>query len=73
LRNGDWVLLDEINLASSETLQRLNSLLDGKDGSVLLAERGDVDMVTKQQKTFLSFDKHPTSPNHASTWASDCS
>ena len=26
LRNGDWVLLDEINLASPETLQRISSL-----------------------------------------------
>ena len=29
LRTGQWVLLDEINLASPETLQRISSLLDG--------------------------------------------
>ena len=35
------VLLDEINLASSETLQRLCGLLDDSTGSVTLTERGD--------------------------------
>ena len=35
------VLLDEINLASSETLLRLCGLLDDAHGSVILAERGD--------------------------------
>lgn len=28
VRNGDWILLDEINLASQPTLEGLNSLLD---------------------------------------------
>jgi midasin len=28
VREGHWVLLDEINLASAETLQRLASLLE---------------------------------------------
>ena len=37
------VLLDEINLASSETLQRLCGLLDDSKGSVTLTERGDAD------------------------------
>jgi len=35
------VLLDEINLASSETLDCLHGLLEGKDGSLSLLERGD--------------------------------
>ena len=35
------VLLDEINLASSDTLQRLCGLLDDPTGSVTLTERGD--------------------------------
>lgn len=35
------VLLDEINLASSETLQRLCGLLDDSTASVTLTERGD--------------------------------
>lgn len=41
------VLLDEINLASSETLQRLCGLLDDASGSVTLTERGDVDSVRR--------------------------
>jgi midasin len=36
------VLLDEINLASSEILQRLLGLLDDRAGSLTLTERGDV-------------------------------
>lgn len=28
IREGKWVLLDEINLASAETLQRLSGLLE---------------------------------------------
>ena len=39
LRSGAWILLDEINLAGGEMLQRLAGLLDG--GSITLTERGD--------------------------------
>ncbi|KAI5286645.1 hypothetical protein KEM54_006626, partial [Ascosphaera aggregata] len=45
LRDGDWVLLDEINLASPDTLESIASLLhNGSDGSpsVLLSEAGEV-------------------------------
>lgn len=45
LRAGHWILLDEVNLASSETLQRLAGLLEG--GSVTLTERGDADPVPR--------------------------
>lgn len=31
VREGHWLLLDEINLASMETLERLSSLLDGEE------------------------------------------
>ena len=41
IRKGKWVLLDEINLTSSETLQRLSGLLDDATSSVTLTERGD--------------------------------
>ena len=41
IRHGKWVLLDEINLASSECLQRISGLLDGGSNSVTLTERGD--------------------------------
>ncbi|KAK1139506.1 AAA ATPase midasin [Aspergillus melleus] len=48
LRNGEWVLLDEVNLASPDTLENIASLLHhGSDGSpsVLLSEAGDVERV----------------------------
>lgn len=34
IREGKWVLLDEINLASAETLQRLSGLLEVRYGIV---------------------------------------
>ena len=40
LRNGEWVLLDEINLASAETLECLSGLLESTTGSICLLERG---------------------------------
>lgn len=40
LRNGSWVLLDEINLATAETLECLSGLLESATGSVVLTERG---------------------------------
>lgn len=40
VRNGDWVLLDEINLAAAETLECLSGLLESTAGSVVLTERG---------------------------------
>ena len=39
VKNGSWMLLDEINLASAETLQCLSSLLEGPQESFLLPER----------------------------------
>ena len=47
-RNGDWVLLDEINLASTDTLEILADLLSGDvDGgpSLLLSETGHTERV----------------------------
>jgi len=40
LKAGHWVLLDEINLASAETLECLSGLLESASGSVILADRG---------------------------------
>ncbi|XP_058121933.1 midasin [Anopheles ziemanni] len=48
IRNGDWVLLDEINLASTETLECLSTILE-PDGSIVLLERGD----------FVPIKRHP--------------
>jgi midasin len=39
VRTGAWILLDEINLASSDMLESISGLLEGE--SLLLAERGD--------------------------------
>ncbi|XP_060072903.1 midasin-like [Ylistrum balloti] len=47
VRTGDWVLLDEINLAAAETLECLSGLLESTTGSVILTERGDVEQVVR--------------------------
>lgn len=47
-RNGDWVLLDEINLASPDTLESLADLFANENGagpSLLLSEKGDVERI----------------------------
>ncbi|KAG4379536.1 hypothetical protein GLYMA_16G004800v4 [Glycine max] len=50
LRNGDWVLLDEVNLAPPETLQRIIGVLEGEHGVLCLAERGDMDYIHRHPK-----------------------
>ncbi|KAI7963181.1 hypothetical protein MJO29_003608 [Puccinia striiformis f. sp. tritici] len=47
LQNGDWVLLDEINLGTTETLEALSGLLRHPNASVTLSERGDLVPVTR--------------------------
>jgi len=47
IRTGKWVLLDEINLASSETLERLCGLMDDSRGSLTLTERGDTEALRR--------------------------
>lgn len=44
VRNGDWVLLDEINLASSDTLEAIADLLDPAP-SLLLTEAGNIERI----------------------------
>lgn len=44
VRNGHWVLLDEINLAASDTLESINSLLQ-EDGSIVLSEKGEIEPI----------------------------
>lgn len=46
IKNGDWILLDEINLASTETLECLSTILE-PNGSVVLLEKGDYKPVTR--------------------------
>ncbi|KAE9051941.1 Midasin [Phytophthora rubi] len=45
LREGHWVLLDEINLASSDTLERISTLLEHETSAFSLTERGDVEVI----------------------------
>ncbi|XP_022715201.1 midasin isoform X4 [Durio zibethinus] len=47
LRNGQWILLDEVNLAPPEILQRVIGVLEGENGSLCLAERGDVSNINR--------------------------
>jgi midasin len=47
LRQGDWVLLDEINLASPETLESLSTLLQTPTSSITLTDRGDLEPVER--------------------------
>ena len=47
LRNGDWILLDEVNLAPPETLQRVIGVLEDVNGSLCLAERGDASYIPR--------------------------
>ena len=42
LRAGHWLLLDEVNLAAPETLDCLAQLLQSRESSVVLTERGDI-------------------------------
>ncbi|KAH8163567.1 hypothetical protein CIB48_g4679 [Xylaria polymorpha] len=56
-RNGDWVLLDEINLASPDTLESIADLLaSGPDDepSILLSETGEIERV-KAHSNFRIF------------------
>ncbi|GAA5965287.1 hypothetical protein JCM21900_005694 [Sporobolomyces salmonicolor] len=49
IRNGDWVLLDEVNLASGETLESLSSLLQAPDSSLVLTEQGDLEPIPRHR------------------------
>ncbi|KAI8145635.1 P-loop containing nucleoside triphosphate hydrolase protein [Fennellomyces sp. T-0311] len=54
VRRGDWILLDEINLATTETLECLSGLLQDAEGSLLLTEKGDVEPI-KRHPNFRLF------------------
>ncbi|CAK7567033.1 MAG: AAA ATPase midasin [Sporothrix epigloea] len=48
VRNGDWLLLDEINLASPDTLESIADLLSSGPNdrpSILLSETGEIDKI----------------------------
>ncbi len=40
IKNGEWIVLDEIHLASAETLQFLITLLEEESSSLILYEKG---------------------------------
>ncbi|SJM84125.1 related to Midasin [Zygosaccharomyces bailii] len=46
VRNGEWLLLDEINLASADTLESISDLLgESTTRSILLSDKGDIEPV----------------------------
>ena len=45
IKKGHWILLDEVNLAPQETLQRVIGVLDGDHRALCLVEKGDIDYV----------------------------
>ncbi|KAH7103718.1 P-loop containing nucleoside triphosphate hydrolase protein [Auriculariales sp. MPI-PUGE-AT-0066] len=47
LRSGDWILLDEINLATPETLECISALLQGPEASITLTEHGSLEPVPR--------------------------
>ncbi|KAJ3237861.1 hypothetical protein HDU81_008770 [Chytriomyces hyalinus] len=47
ITRGEWILLDEVNLASPETLESLSGILQSPTGSLLLLERGDTEPVKR--------------------------
>ena len=50
LRDGCWLLLDEINLAPAETLERIAGVLESPTGSLVLTERGDLNRIERSPK-----------------------
>ena len=59
LREGHWILLDEINLAPAETLERLNGVLESRKGSIVLSERGDATPVYRHPRFRLFAAMNP--------------
>ncbi|OCH90921.1 midasin [Obba rivulosa] len=47
LRSGDWVLLDEVNLATPETLECISALLHGPTSSITLTEQGSLEPIPR--------------------------
>jgi midasin len=47
IKNGHWILLDEINLATQETLECLSGLLQNATSSIMLLERGDTSPIVR--------------------------
>ncbi|OMJ26744.1 Midasin [Smittium culicis] len=54
VKEGNWILLDEINLAAPETLDSLSGLLQDMNSSILLHDRGDLQPI-KRHPNFRLF------------------
>ncbi|KAI0822070.1 midasin [Trametes gibbosa] len=50
LRNGDWILLDEVNLATPETLESISGLLHGPTASITLTEQGSLEPIPRHSE-----------------------
>lgn len=56
-KNGHWILLDEINLAQTEILQRLQGLLDSSNKYFDIIEKGNEQIkVHKKFSTFCMYE-----------------
>uniref|UniRef100_A0A670YR31 Midasin n=1 Tax=Pseudonaja textilis TaxID=8673 RepID=A0A670YR31_PSETE len=53
VKKGEWILLDEINLATAETLECLSGLLEGLSGSLVLLDRGDTEPLVRDPNFHL--------------------
>lgn len=53
VKKGEWILLDEINLAAAEMLECLSGLLEGSAGSLVLLDRGDTGKSDLRSVSFL--------------------
>ena len=47
MKSGQWILLDEINLAENETLQSLSAVLESDDKPVIMPDKVDGEPVVK--------------------------
>jgi midasin len=47
MKEGKWLLIDEINLAPSEALEKLFAVLDSSVGTFSLTERGDTETIER--------------------------
>lgn len=56
--SGQWVLLDEINLASAETLQCLSGMLE-MNGTLSLYEKGEFEPVKRHENFRLMAAMNP--------------
>lgn len=60
IRKGQWLLLDEVNLADPAVLERINPLLDG-DGFLVLTEKEDQEKVQVSPDTRIFATMNPSS------------